>query len=48
MDDLRLYNTALSEAQIQELYNLGGAYQNKTSSHIDEPMMLVDGRSMDN
>lgn len=47
MDDLRLYNVALSEAQILELYNLGGAYRNKIELTIDKPMMLVDGRSME-
>lgn len=47
MDDLRLYNTALSEEEIVALYNLGGAYKNKIMLTIDKPMMQVDGRSME-
>lgn len=47
MDDLRLYNYALSSNEIKALYDASGTYSNKIVLQIDEPMMMVDDKEQE-
>lgn len=42
MDDLRIYNYALSDPEIKALYNAAGVYNHKIVLHLENPMMMVD------
>ena len=47
LDDIRIYNRALTEAEIQELYNSGGFVSN-TSGYVISGQIMKDGAPLGN
>jgi hypothetical protein len=43
LDDVRLYNRALSDAEIKQVYNLGQATQNTSSVNLQHGSSLASG-----